>query len=107
MKTTDYTISRFDRGLRTKQTHRKDITAAFASSIRSAGYIIGTCLLALLVWNTSVLSETIQREATLVERLEETWLSCLNNGAVYIGGELHICKAVNTGLGKKHLEDKE
>lgn len=89
------------RGMRT----RHDVLTSIVKTLKEGVLLLILILGTLLVWNTSVLSESIVREATAVERLEETWLSCLNNGAVYIGGELHICKAVNTGLGKKHLED--
>lgn len=89
------------RGMRT----RHDVLTSIVKTLKEGVLLLILILGTLLVWNTSVLSESIVREATVVERLEETWLSCLNNGAVYIGGELHICKAVNTGLGKKHLED--
>jgi hypothetical protein len=84
---------------------RHDVLTSIVKTLKEGVLLLILILGTLLVWNTSVLSESIVREATVVERLEETWLSCLNNGAVYIGGELHICKAVNTGLGKKHLED--
>lgn len=89
------------RGMRT----RHDVLTSIVKTLKEGVLLLILILGTLLVWNTSVLSESIVREATVVERLEETWLSCLNNGAVYIGGELHICKAVNTGLGKKHLGD--
>lgn len=91
------------RGMRTKH----DVWTNIVNTIKEGMLLVGIVLGMFLIWNTSVLSETIVREATLVEKLEQTWMSCLNHGAVYIGGSLHICKTVNTGFKQndKHLED--
>lgn len=103
--TTRYVLKR--RLLMRGMCTRHDVLTNIVKMLKEGVILLSLILGVLLVWNTSILSENIVREATLVERLEETWLSCLNNGAVYIGGELHICNAVNTGLGKKHLEDSK
>jgi len=37
-------------------------------------------------------------ESRKVAKLEETWLSCLNNKGIYLDGKLHTCSLANTHL---------
>jgi len=102
--TTMYRIKRRHalRGMRTKHDYINDLTRNFWGSVKSAAIIVTLLLGGLFVLNTEVLSESVVREATLKERLEETWVSCLTHGGMWINNSMHLCRPVDTRLPKEN-----
>lgn len=86
--------------MRTKHTQINERNRYFWGAMKSAAIWIGILLGSLLIWNTSVLSETVQKEASMRDSIEQVILSCLNHGGAFINGELHLCKPANTWVKK-------
>lgn len=88
-------------GMRTAHEYSMTRNRYFWGSVKTALLWVGILLGSLLIWNTSVLSETVQKEATLRDNIEQVILSCLNHGGAFINGELHLCKPANTWVRKE------
>lgn len=84
------------RGMRTQWQLNKE----FWRSVKASAVLVATLLIGLFAWNTSVLSETISKEAEMRDNIEQVILSCLNHGAAYFGGELHLCRPANVWIKK-------
>lgn len=58
----------------------------------------------LLLWLVVIAGEAAlfyfeaQRNKAALDKAESAFISCLNGGAVMIGGELFSCRMINTGL---------
>ena len=84
------------RGMRTQWQLNKE----FWRSVKASAVLVATLLIGLFAWNTSVLSETISKEAEMRDNIEQVILSCLNHGGAYLNGELHLCRPANTWVKK-------
>lgn len=84
------------RGMRTKHT----INSQFWASARVAGRLVALALVALILWNTSALSEQLHEEYKQRNDAEQLIMSCLRHGAAYFNNELHLCKPANVWIEK-------
>lgn len=84
------------RGMRTHWQLNKE----FWRSVKASAVLVATLLIGLFAWNTTVLSETVVKEAEMRDSIEQVILSCLNHGGAYLNGELHLCRPANTWVKK-------
>lgn len=84
------------RGMRTQYTVNKH----FWGGVRSAAIIIVTLLGGLALWNTSALSSSAYSMHEQRDKIEQVLISCLQHGAAYFNGELHLCKPANVWIEK-------
>ena len=93
------------RGLRTQRDWRRVILRAIAAATLLAATVAG------LAWTESTLAalDNAQTSAITashkVTRLEQTWVSCLENKGVWIGDELHTCHLLNTRFARSDFRD--
>lgn len=95
-----YALRVTDRGLRTRHDYVRYLRRLVAAISIIAG------LVAAMTWaeNTLAALDDAQTKAITqsykVSHLEQTWVSCLENKAVWIGDELHTCSVLNTRFAK-------
>lgn len=88
------------RGMRTRRQWHRALSFLAATTAALAVTVAG------LIWidNQLVRADEAETEATKAARkvshLEQTWVSCLENRAVWINNEAHICQVINTRLAK-------
>ena len=84
------------RGMRTQWQLNKE----FWRSVKASAVLVSMLLIGLFAWNTTVLSEQVHQEYEQRNKVEEVLLSCLQHGAAYFGGELHLCRPANVWIKK-------
>lgn len=87
-------------GMHTKHGHINTLNKHFWGSVKSAAALVSLLLIGLFAWNTTVLSDTVVKEAEMRDNIEQVILSCLNHGGAFINGELHLCRPANTWVKK-------
>lgn len=88
------------RGMRTKRQWHRALSFVAATA---AALVVTT---AALFWIDNQLARADEaesqaaRQARKVSHLERTWISCLENRAVWINDEAHSCQVINTRLAR-------
>lgn len=66
-------------------------------------YLVGLLLALVVVQYISdkaIAEDEAYAAQQKAEHIEQTWISCMNNKAVWIDGELHTCSLANTRFAK-------
>lgn len=95
-----YALRVTDRGLRTRHDWRRHLIRLTAAASALAALALA------MSWAEDTLAalDDAQTKAITasykVSHLERTWVSCLENKAVWVGDELHTCSLLNTRFSK-------
>lgn len=81
-------------GMRTKQAFHRDIRRMSWEAMILVFLLVGLFFVIKSFDADQELGMWIKK----VEHHENIWLSCLNNGAVSINNELHLCRPANTWI---------
>jgi hypothetical protein len=84
------------RGMRTKWAFKRQILKNVSAGLAIAFFL----LLGITLKNTEIISSVAASEARSRAKIEEVFVSCMNNGAAFINDELHLCRPVNTWVKK-------
>jgi hypothetical protein len=89
-----FRISLFDRGMRTSHDQKQ----RFIQAARDGLILILILLAFLMVVGWSQERDLADKHLAEREHIERVFVSCLEHGSAFIGGELHLCRPVNTGI---------
>ena len=86
------------RGMRTRHSLVADLKDGAAKSAVALAVGAATFSASMFGLAAADAAEVARTEMSTTEKVEKFVTSCLNHGAAYINGELHLCKPANVWI---------